>query len=561
MNATASRRERAARRPPRGHVGRVNGKSDRLQIGKKIHPARLAEPEHFLNATFSPTFQTCQSPRMSRHWLALSARNSPAPFLYQTPTLSTSLLNRRAPSPFRSSYSSKSQSDEPAPVPTTDGENNAQQDSDVRLEKPRKTYLQRRAVSAARHPPVLSEPSETPSMTPRSFKKGGMTRSEKRVFNDLLKQIGGDQKAPEKASMDDPKKNLEDRRRVVQLNRNNEEDEISWIFNSVLKSVQNRNQNQEPESQSDAVTQIPEEPDADTVEHDSIERGIDVEYSNADISEELQSESIPMHNAISLIVEREAARTRTALQAAVDAGEGDQAVWDVCKERIFSMLHHLETIHNATADDAAPVSAPLSSDPSAASESTSTSTLTQLLDLPPEIPAEPVVNELYPKMLLSVFQLLNLHFPKSPLIGKFHTTVKSHGRASILLGASTGLYNEMIYFYWRGCQDLPSVLSLLQEMEVTGVEPDRRTCALLRSISTQRQADLLAHAKKQRVRDPRGPRSPREPWWDLAPNRKAVRDLIGDNGWISKLEKRAEEREKRAKIDTKWTKLMRRLQS
>ncbi|KAK1147700.1 hypothetical protein N8T08_001045 [Aspergillus melleus] len=508
---------------------------------------------------------------MSRHWLALSARNSLAPFLYQTPTLSASLLNRRASSSFRSysSESERSRSDEPAPA--TEGESNAQQDSNVGREKPRKSYLQRRAVSAARPRPDFSEPSRKPNMTskpskkpgmtPNSLRAGSMTRGERQVFSDLLQQIGGGQQEPEQAPTDHAKEETPESPSPGLPRLSNEDrserDQISWIFDSVLKDVQNRNrnrhqnQNQEAEAQQGQATmQIPEELDAASVEHKLIRRGLKIEHSSAEISELLRLESIPMQEAVFLIVERESARTGAALQAAIDAGKGDQAVWDVCKERIFSMLDLLVTTHTAKADvDASPF-AP--SDPTADPEQTAT--LAKLLDLPPEMPAESVVSALYPRMLLSVFQLLNLHFPQSPLIGQFRTTVKSHGRTSTVLGASTGLYNEMIYFYWRGCQDLPSVISLLQEMEVTGVEPDERMCALLRAIVLQRKEDIYKHARR---RMPNAPKT-REPWWDLAPNRMAVKDLIGEDGWIRKLEMRVQEKEEREKEekekDMQWMK-------
>ncbi|GAB1200924.1 hypothetical protein APSETT444_010305 [Aspergillus pseudonomiae] len=161
------------------------------------------------------------------------------------------------------------------------------------------------------------------------------------------------------------------------------------------------------------------------------------------------------------------------------------------------------------------------------------------LEVPESVPVEPVVTALYPKMLLVAFRLLNLHFPNSPLISQFRATIKSHGRASAVLGSSTGLYNELIYFYWRGCHDIPGVVSLLREMEVIGIEPNHRTCGLLTGIVNQRDRDLKQHWKRMH-NEKRGPR--REPWWDLAPNRKAVRELLGPEGWMHRIERRVQEK-------------------
>ncbi|RAL09594.1 uncharacterized protein BO97DRAFT_445297 [Aspergillus homomorphus CBS 101889] len=169
------------------------------------------------------------------------------------------------------------------------------------------------------------------------------------------------------------------------------------------------------------------------------------------------------------------------------------------------------------------------------------------LSVPEGVPLTSVVTRLYPQMLLVAFRLLNLHHPASPLIGQFRATIRSMGPTSTLLGGSTELYNELMYFYWRGCQDVPAVVALVQEMDIIGVEPDQRTLRLLYSISAQRRRDVEAHWHRniQSVPKPEDPskraRVGRETWWDLAPNRKAYFALFGEDGWIDKIKVRVEE--------------------
>lgn len=389
-----------------------------------------------------------------------------------------------------------------------------------------------------------------------------MTRGEKQVFGDLLQQIGaGQNQSFEPEPLDQTEETLEERRLRSKMSSEDrkEMDQISWIFDSVLKDVRKRNQKSEEENQDQDQDQdqgqvarhVPAEIDVESLETAAMENKLsDLDYSNASIVEALQSGQVTMEHAIAAIVHREAAKTEAALQACVDGGKGDNAVLEVCNERIFSMLQLFKDTRKTDADAEADDNATTTPWHSAAADPAAS--LAELLDLPPAIPAESVVTALYPKLLLAAFRLLNLHFPQSPLIGQFRTTIKSHGRESAVLGASTALYNEMIYYYWRGCQDLRGVISLLQEMEVTGVEPDRRMCGQLAGILNQRLRDLKRHWRGMQ----RDEKVTREPWWDLAPNRIAVRELLGENGWIRKLETRLQEKEKKAQMSD-WDKDLR----
>ncbi|KAF7588311.1 hypothetical protein BBP40_005910 [Aspergillus hancockii] len=352
-----------------------------------------------------------------------------------------------------------------------------------------------------------------------------MTRGEKQVFGDLLEQLGAVPKDAEAAEVQKSKLSKEDRNEMAQ---------ISEIFDSVLRELKEKKQQSSAskESTRPAIeTEIP-----DTIQGAEMqERLWKSTYTNADVSELLDNSQISMERAIELVVRKESKNIEAALLAAIEEGRGDTGVWDICRERIFSMLQHLGDNHLAQAIGRSQDEKQTTDSPTAAAEDPQ-------LEVPSSVSVEPVVTALYPKMLLVAFRLLNLHFPNSPLIGQFRATIRSHGRASAVLGSSTGLYNELIYFYWRGCHDLSGVVSLLKEMEVTGIEPDRRTCGLLTGIVNQRDRDLRQHWRRMN-REKRS--SSHEPWWDLAPNRKAMRELVGPDGWMHRFERRVRDSERK----------------
>ncbi|KAF7155211.1 hypothetical protein CNMCM5623_006638 [Aspergillus felis] len=464
--------------------------------------------------------------RISRACLAQATVNSPVPFLYQTRTLAAPLSyakwNARQSRSFHSTSptftppgssldrdeesvhdregfenaTSPLKSDSPSQNPSNDGR------------RSRKSYLKRRGAT-------VSQPTTPPSSRP-PHKSLTMTQSEKRAFGGLLEQMGVEEKdGPEAATEGTEKPALS----------KDEMSKISAIFNSVLEDLRKKKQGSEASTEGAAKRKSRRKMDepASTSKPGPLEQAGDLNPP------ELRSDDpVSVERMIQFTVQRESAKIERALRAAIDEGKGDTGIWEVCKERVFSMLRYLGDSRLPEDGGTSPTSS--------AGEPTPHSPL----EVPESVSVEAVVTMLYPKMLLLAFRLLNSHFPGSPLIGQFRSTIKSHGRTSAVLGSSTGLYNELIYFYWRGCSDLPSVVLLLKEMETTGVEPDERTCGLLRAIAEQRERDLKNHWKRVR-RENQNRGSLRDPWWDMAPNRTAVKELFGENGWLPRLEKRVEE--------------------
>lgn len=396
------------------------------------------------------------------------------------------------------------------------------------------------------------------------------------AFGELLGQVGLSRKdtsttETEAEANKEPKKPMSDSDRNEML-------QLSAIFDSVLNDIKLKaSKRKKSQAKSDGISAASE---GETSEiHEKLRRFQDGDIDIYELSDDTQ---IPLERIIGSIVQRESAKIETTLRVAIEQGKGDTEVWGICKERIFSLMQYLgksplaqhlnfkdlqkelevptpaqssveaegqfediqqenkETSATSEANETSEISQ--TSEPNVTSEAVETNETqpeqSDALEIPTSIPVEPVVTALYPKVLLVAFRLLNSHFPNSPLIGQFRSTIKSHGRTSAVLGTSTGLYNELIYFYWRGCNDIPGVVSLLQEMEVTGVQPDQKTVGLLNGIVRQRERDLTSY--RQRARQENRP-STREPWWDMAPNRKAMRELLGPEGWMHRIELRVQD--------------------
>ncbi|GIK05825.1 hypothetical protein Aspvir_009939 [Aspergillus viridinutans] len=462
--------------------------------------------------------------RISRSCLPQATVNSPVPFLYQTRTLAASYAKWNA----RQGRSLQSTSTTFTPPESSlgrgeesvhDGESSENATPSLKSDsasqppsndgrRSRKSYLKRRGttVSQSRTPP-----SSRPPQKPLT-----MTQSEKKAFGGLLEQMGVEEKV-------DPEAVTEGTERPA-LSKD-EMSKISAIFNSVLEDLRKEKEGSEASTEGAAKRKTRRKVDEPA---STSKLGFQKQAGDSNPPELRSDDPVSVERAIHFTVQRESAKIERALRAAIDEGKGDTGIWEVCKERVFSMLRYLGDSRLPEDSGTSPASS--------AGEPTPHSPL----EVPESVSVEAVVTILYPKMLLVAFRLLNSHFPGSPLIGQFRSTIKSHGRTSAVLGSSTGLYNELIYFYWRGCSDLPSVVSLLKEMETTGVEPDERTCGLLRAISEQRERDLKNHWKRVR-RENQNRGSLRDPWWDMAPNRTAVRELFGENGWLPRLEKRVEE--------------------
>ncbi|KAJ5086856.1 hypothetical protein NUU61_008163 [Penicillium alfredii] len=434
---------------------------------------------------------------VSRRLIVSTVAQSPAPFLYHTRTLRPSHLSRNL---FNSRLQRLYTTGNATP------ENDAVQSSDTPLvgdeqsphvsegsvppdpatqPKPRKSFLRKRAAS------VSSRKARSLQQLQRKVRT--ITEEERRVFGGLLEQLettnSGELASPGALQPETSSQERQER-----------QEEISKMLAMFDSYLEERNPTKhhnatKPKGEDQEQEQAPLSSQPEEWETHVPSRGLklrDLGYSEPATSNGIDIE-ISLQEAVDMVVQREARNIEAALFAAIDDGKGDMGIWDVCKGRIFSMLHHL--------GDALMTAAPQPTDPA--------SVPNLPLKIPEVVPVSPVVATLYPQTLLIAFRLLNAHFPDSPLISQFRSTIKAHGRTSSLLATS------------------PAVISLLREMETAGLDPNRRTRDVLVSIVRQRydEADLRRQGRPNK-----------ESWWELPPNQSAFRELVGSQGWMRRLD-------------------------
>ncbi|KAJ5871475.1 uncharacterized protein N7529_003828 [Penicillium soppii] len=458
--------------------------------------------------------------------------NSTASFLYhsRTLTLFSSPLRPQFNHKFTRSFSTQNSSTESnSQVNKSSTENNSTQNASEEpigssstspdAPKPRRSFLQKRAASISSRRPSTPRPF-SPTTNPNKIAPK-ITPQEKLVFGGLLEQLG--------VQHDGISAKVGSGSKPLSPEKQAEIAELMSVFDSLLQDPQKkkaalkalRQQKNNPRS-----TRSPEKSETkeETSQENKGPRQIklsDLGYHEAATASAAEF-TISVSKAIEMVIERESEHIEFALFQAVEQGKGDMGVWEVCKERVFSMLHHLDEKTFAEASDVN-----LSASDQSKTPSTSPS---GPLRIPSVVPASPVVAGLYPKALLIAFRILNTHFPKSPLISQFHSTIKEHGRISALLGASSGLYDELMFYHWRGCKDLPAVISILREMNQLGVSPSSKSRGLLTSLIIRQGRDLEAHKKS-----PDG----KEFFWDLPSNKEAFDELTRTDGWMDKIEARA----------------------
>ncbi|KAJ5168046.1 uncharacterized protein N7482_003640 [Penicillium canariense] len=473
---------------------------------------------------------------ISRAFFLSATASSPTPFLYQTRTLapiSDSLRRTFAARVQQYSTAKKASYDydrtesdltsdqdelSQEPPPQESGSSPASENP-----QPRRSYLRRRGASLS---PKVQSRTQVPS-SKRNKNASTVTGREKKAFGELLGQLGIGRdggKADAGSVTESQISSGEGQERI---------NDLMIKFGSILKDVQENAKSsaratRELQGETPTDEAIPfssQAPDGASMTVGSPEesgssrklRLSDLGYTEPASATTLEP-MITMEEAIEFVVQKESEKIEYALFNAIEEGKGDMGLWEVCRERIFSVLHHL--------DESALITMPGPDGPNQTAPSSGP------LRIPAVVPIGPVVSALYPKTLLIAFRLLNTHFPDSQLIGQFRSTIKEQGRASALLGTSIALYDEMIHFYWHGCHDLPAVISFLHDMDVTGLDPSWRTCKLLREIARQRQQDVDPRRQSQVGQDL---------FWEFPPNKKAFEELSGPGGWLEKLNARARE--------------------
>ncbi|KGO37817.1 hypothetical protein PEX1_089180 [Penicillium expansum] len=460
----------------------------------------------------------------------LSRSNSTAPFLYHTRTLTplSSAARKQFNRHFPRSFSTQNNTEtnnatENKSLAEDHTSQNASEESitssstSEAAPKPRRSYLQKRAAS------VSERPSLRPSVVKKTTKIAPkITTQEKLIFGGLLEQLGfkHDGETTESSSL-----------KPMSEEKKAEMAELMSVFDNLLKDPRAKKAALKAKQQAkDDYSSYRRPEKTETEEQVPAENQgpkrinlRDLGYSEPATASAAEV-TVSLRRAIEIVVKAESEHIEFALFQAVEDGKGDMGVWEVCKERIFSMLRHL--------DDKSLVEASNPESMSTTDQPEPSTRLSGPLRVPAVVPVAPVVVALYPKVLLIAFRLLNTHFRESPLIPQFRPTIKEYGRISTFLGASSGLYDELIHYHWRVCKDLPAVVSILREMNQLGINPSSKSRGMLTGLIIRQARDLEAHRKSPDGKDF---------FWDLPSNKEAFNELTRKDGWMDQIEARSEE--------------------
>lgn len=101
-----------------------------------------------------------------------------------------------------------------------------------------------------------------------------------------------------------------------------------------------------------------------------------------------------------------------------------------------------------------------------------------------------IINHNYGRYCLKALQVLRKEFPASLYTLMILPTIKTLGSISYVLGATSGLYNELLHLKWTEYADLHGMADILEEMRNQGVQQDRVTAAVIRMVEREREAQL-----------------------------------------------------------------------
>ena len=451
-----------------------------------------------------------------------SVLTSSTTFLYQTRTLQPLSQSHLAQS-IRAISTKRDGSDyEQAPVPSNSHATSESLGQMPDHAPPRRASYLRRRGGAMSHSKLTDHKPLTPKRTPKSKKT--MTRTERDAFGGLMARLAHEQKhQASRAEVESP----------GQLQQSEDLNGLMKMFDSILQTsnttpreagLKRKPSGDVPSGSSNNRHDHSSDPQE---RHSHESQGIRLsELGFLDASSGSGVDPIvSTKEAINMVVGRESKKIESELFNAIEQGKGDSGLWEVCKQRIFTMIGQFGAVNPVI-----PVDQGSNADTSV-EQSPNPKHPSGPLDIPDAVPPGPIIAKLYPQLLLLAFRILGTHFPESPLIGQFRTAVQANGRTFAFLGTSQPLYEELISFHWRTCYDLPAVVSFLRDMDTAGLDPSRRVRKILREIVRQREQDLESNQKA-------GDGS----FWDAPPNRKAFDELAGPGGWMETIKSRRRQR-------------------
>ena len=104
-----------------------------------------------------------------------------------------------------------------------------------------------------------------------------------------------------------------------------------------------------------------------------------------------------------------------------------------------------------------------------------------------------ILNRNYAEYCLFALRLFREKYPTSSYAMHVLATMKARGPISYVLGASSEIYNEVLFLKWTQQSDLHAVADLMEEMLNQGIEGNETTVALSKGIAQQRRSGMRGY--------------------------------------------------------------------
>lgn len=171
----------------------------------------------------------------------------------------------------------------------------------------------------------------------------------------------------------------------------------------------------------------------------------------------------------------------------LESAKTDIEVWTLLETDVFWFIGELEKRNKDTKPRKAAPSVQKGKAPKRKRKKGTDTTSTAVLESEDILS---IMQNNYGDYCLSALRLLRREFPSSPYVLHLLPTIKRFGPISYVLGASTALYNEILFVKWTQYGDLGGIADLVKEMIDKGVEVNEVSINLLEAVAKERQRAL-----------------------------------------------------------------------
>ena len=166
----------------------------------------------------------------------------------------------------------------------------------------------------------------------------------------------------------------------------------------------------------------------------------------------------------------------------------DVELWQILEEEVFARMKEFLVYLQVEEDtEIPPVSPKTKRKPSQTSLEEFESAVLLPTSEPPPINSLPLLQANYAAHLLTAARIFRMKFPCSTFTTTLLPAIKALGPISYVLGATTELYNELLFIRWVHWRDLHGCADLLEEMLSRSVDTNLYTVAVFQHARMNRR--------------------------------------------------------------------------